>query len=153
MARRASDRDTYAARRASGLCGRCGTPTFEGAPLCGPCTVLEARYQPKKMDANRARYAERRARWICTRCGRRPAFGASRCEPCAKRAYERSEHVRGLPLYPPSYTVIERATDIDHGTWDSWEDVALCLAFARLSLDEVDVLIDQSPMQTLTGFS
>ncbi|WP_428099708.1 hypothetical protein [Candidatus Rariloculus sp.] len=152
-ARRAFERQTYAARRAAGLCGRCGNPTFEGAARCGPCAVFEDGHQDRKNAANRRRYALRRARGLCTHCGRRPAAGASRCEPCAKRAYERSEHVRGLPLYPPSYTVIERATDIDHGTWDSWEDVALCLAFARLSLDEVEVIIDQSPMQTLTGFS
>lgn len=146
--RRRSDRKTYAARRAAGLCTRCGTPTFEGAPVCGRCMVIEARCQPKKNEANRIRYAERRARWICTHCGKNPSFGASRCDDCARRAYERSEHVRGLPVYPPSFTVIERATGTDHGCYDSWEDVAIALAFARLSLDDVDVLIDQSPMQT-----
>ena len=143
-----ADRQTYAARRGAGLCGRCATPTFEGAPLCGPCTVFEARYQPRKYAANRARYAERRARWICTHCGRRPSYGASRCEPCAKRAWEQSEHVRGLPVYPPSFTVVERATDADHGTFDTWEEVAIALAFAHLSLDDVHILIDQAPMQT-----
>ena len=146
--RRAADRQTYAARRAAGLCGRCGTPTFEGAPLCGPCTVFEARHQPRKYAANRARYAERRARWVCTHCGRRPSYGASRCEPCAKRAWEQSEHVRGLPVYPPSFTVVERATDAEHGTFDTWEEVAIALAFAHLSLDDVHILIDQAPMQT-----
>ena len=146
--RRAADRETYAARRAAGLCGRCGTPTFEGAPVCGPCTVFEARYLEKKHDANRRRYAERRARWVCTHCGRRPSFGASRCEPCAKRAWERSEHVRGVAVYPPSFTVIERATGTDHGEFDTWEEVAIALAFARLSLDEVDVIVDHPPMYT-----
>ena len=146
--RRRADRETYAARRAAGLCTRCATPAFEGAPVCGPCAVIEARYQPKKTEANRARYAERRARWICTHCGKNPSFGASRCDDCARRAYERSEHVRRLPVYPPSFTVIERATGTDHGCFDSWEDVAIALAFARLTLDDVDVLIDQSPMQT-----
>ena len=43
-------------------------------------------------------------------------------------------------------------TGEDHGTWDSWEEVAMCLAFARLSLDQVEVLVDQSPMQTLTSW-
>ena len=151
-ARRVADRETYAARRAVGLCGRCGTPTFEGAPLCGPCTVFEARHQPKKNAANRARYAARRARWTCTHCGRRPSFGASRCEPCARRSYERSEHVRGLPVYPPSFTIVDLETGQDHGTWDSWEDVLLALSFARLSLEQVEVINDQSPMQpVMTG--
>ncbi len=145
--RRATDRATYSARRADGLCTRCATATFEGAPDCGPCTVLEARYREAKNEANRRRYAERRAAWVCTRCSR-PSFGASRCEPCAKRAWERSEQVKGLPVYPPSFTVVERATGTDHGTWESWEEVAIALSFARLSLEDVDVLIDHAPMHT-----
>ena len=150
--RRAADRQMYAARRAAGLCSRCATPTFEGAPLCGPCTVFEARYQPKKNDANRRRYAAQRARQRCTHCGRRPTFGASRCGPCARRSYERSEHVRGLPVYPPSFTVIDLATGEDHGTWDRWEDVLLALSFARLSLEQVEVINEHSPMQpVMTG--
>ena len=146
--RRVADRRIFASRRASGRCTRCGTPAFKGAPVCGPCTVLEARYLEKKYDANRRRYFERRARWICTSCGKNPSFGASRCEPCAKRAYERSEHVRGVAVYPPSFTVIERATEINHGEFDTWEEVAIALAFARLSLDDVDVIVDHPPMYT-----
>ena len=144
-ARRSADRQTYAARRATGLCTRCAITTFEGASLCGPCTVIEARYREAKNESNRRRYAERRAAWVCTRCSR-PSFGASRCEPCAKRAWERSEQVNGLPVYPPSFTVVERATGTDHGTWDSWEEVAIALSFARLSLEDVDVHIDHAPM-------
>ena len=145
--RRVADRQTYAARRVAGLCTRCAATTFEGASLCGPCTVIEARYREAKNETNRRRYAERRAAWVCTRCSR-PSFGASRCEPCAKRAWERSEQVKGLPVYPPSFTVVERATGIDHGTWESWEEVAIALSFARLSLEDVDVLIDHAPMHT-----
>ena len=146
-ARRVADRQTYAARRGGGLCTRCAATTFEGASLCGPCTVIEARYREAKNESNRRRYAERRAAWVCTRCSR-PSFGASRCEPCAKHAWERSGHVKALPVYPPSFTVVERATGIDHGTWDSWEEVAIALSFARLSLEDVDVLIDHAPMHT-----
>lgn len=145
-ARRAADRHTYAARRVAGLCTRCAERTFEGAPVCGPCTVLEARYGEKKRETGRRRYAERRAAWVCTHCGRRPSYGASRCEACSKRAWERSEQVKALPAYPPSFTVVERGTGIDHGTWDSWEEVAIALSFARLSFDDVDVLIDHAPM-------
>ena len=36
-------------------------------------------------------------------------------------------------------TVVELSNGEDHGTYDSWDEVALCLAFARLSLDEVEV--------------
>ena len=56
--------------------------------------------------------------------------------------------MRGLPLYSLQYTVVELTTGEDYGTFDGWDDVALCLAFARLSLDEVEVLTDQSPMAT-----
>ena len=146
--RSASDRATYSARRSAGLCTRCAIPTFEGAPVCGPCTVLEDRYRETKNEAARRRYADRRAAWICTHCASRPSFGASRCQACAKKAWERSEQVKGMPVYPPSFTVVERATGTGHGTWDSWEEVAIALSFARLSLEDVDVLIDHAPMHT-----
>ena len=54
----------------------------------------------------------------------------------------RSGEHRGLPLFPASYTVIEIATGQDHGTFQSWADVAACLVFARLSHEEVEVLSD-----------
>lgn len=41
---------------------------------------------------------------LCTNCGKRPSADAgTTCEPCreARRSYERSQYVRGLPLYPP----------------------------------------------------
>ena len=154
-ARRAAERELYAARRAAGLCSRCGGPTTDGGSRCGPCTVLETQRngcnRTAKNAAARRRYAERRARGQCTDCGA-PSQGAARCDPCARESYGRSEYFRGMPLYPPSYTVVERATGADHGTWDSWEEVAMCLAFARLSLDQVEVLVDQSPMATMTGW-
>ena len=53
-----------------------------------------------------------------------------------------------MPLYPPQYTVVALETGEHLGTWDSWEDVALCLAFSRLSLDQVTVVTDQSPVST-----
>ena len=103
---------------------------------------------PRRRTPPRARlYARRRAQGLCTGCGE-PSQGAARCEPCARRSYHRSQHFRGLPLYPPQYTVVELDTGEDHGTFDSWDEVAMCLAFARLSLDEVEVLTDQSPMAT-----
>ena len=152
--RRTADRETYAARRAQGRCTRCGLPSFEGAPVCGPCTVLEDRYREARHEAARIRYADRRAAWVCTHCGTRPSFGASRCEVCAKRALERSEHVKSLPAYAPSFTVIELATGEPLGVWECWEDVVLCVSFAGLSFDEVEILNEYAPMQSeLTGLA
>ena len=149
--RRNVKREQHDARRAAGLCVKCGEPTFGGASRCGPCAVLETRHYPKRNAAARKRYARRRAQGLCTSCGA-PSQGAARCPPCARHSYLRSGEHRGLPLYPPRYTVIETATGEDHGTFDSWEEVAMCLAFARLSLDQVEVLTDQSPMATCTSW-
>ena len=148
-ARRVFERERYAARRAAGLCGYCGEPTLDGGSRCGPCAVreTECRDPEKKNAAARRLYARRRAEGLCTDCGE-PSQGAARCEPCARRSYERSQYVRGMPLYPPQYTVVELTTGEDHGTFDSWDEVAMCLAFARLSLEQVEVLTDQSPMAT-----
>ena len=151
-ARRAFENERYAARRAAGLCGACGGPTLDGGSRCGPCAVREnERRDPEKRNAAARRlYAQRRAEGLCTDCGE-PSHGAARCEPCARRSYGRSTYFRGMPLYPPQYTVVELTTGEDHGTFDSWDEVAMCLAFARLSLDQVEVLTDQSPMATLTA--
>ena len=149
-ARQAAEREQYAARRAEGRCGRCGRHALEGASRCGPCAALEVGRHPRKNAVSRRRYAQRRERWRCTDCGQ-PSQGAARCVPCAHRSWVRSGQHRGLPILPPRYTVIETATGEDHGTWDSWEEVAMCMAFARLSHDQVEVISDQSPMATFTG--
>ena len=146
--RRADERELYAARRAA---GRCGGPA-SGASLCSSCATLgDGRDRKRRNAARRGRYAKRRARCLCTDCGE-PTQGTARCEPCAYRSYARSGEHRGLPLYPPRYTVVELATGEDHGTWDSWEEVALCLAFAKLSREEVEVVTDASPMTTITAW-
>ena len=151
-ARRADERELYAARRAAGLCGRCGGPVFKGTSLCGSCAALEPRRdREKKNAARRGRYARLRARGLCTDCGE-PAHGAARCTPCAYRSYACSGEHRGLPLYPPRYTVVELATGEEHGPWDSWEEVAMCLAFAKLSREEVEVIEDAPVMATLTAW-
>ena len=95
-----------------------------------------------KNAASRRRYAERRARNECTDC-RAPAYGASRCPECAKRSYEHSDWFRGMPLYPPSFAVVEIETGECRGVFDDEADVALCLAFARLSRDQVEVIADE----------
>ena len=152
--RRTEERKLYERRRVSGRCVRCKTKTFEGAALCGPCTVTDAKKQPVRNAAARRRYAERTARQICTHCGKAPSFGASRCEACSRKAHERSEHVRVLPVYGPEFTVVHLATGNGLGVFEHWEDVVLCLSFAGLSFEEVDILTEHAPMRpVLTGFS
>ncbi len=154
IARRAADQAIYSARRSAGRCVRCGTSTFEGEPFCGPCAVVDARRQPGRNAAARRRYDERKARQICTHCGNAPSFGASRCQICACKAYARSEHVRGLPVYAAEFTVVHIATGDRLGVFEHWEDVVLCLSFAGLSFDEVEVLQEHAPMRAvLTRFS
>ena len=154
ITRRAADKAIYSSRRSAGQCVRCGTATFQGEPLCGPCAVLDARRQPARNAATRRRYDDRRARHVCTHCGKAPSFGASRCEACARKAYTRSEHVRGLPAYDVEFTVVHAGTLETLGDFDSWEDVVLCLSFAGLSFEEVDILTEHAPMRpVLTGFS
>ena len=89
----------------------------------------------------REEYARRRARGRCTDCGE-PSQGAARCEPCARQSHERSAYFRAMPVYDPQFTVVDLETGDEHGTYDSWEDVALALAFARLSPDRVEVITD-----------
>ena len=151
--RRVSEREQYAGRRAAGECGRCGTPTPDGGARCDRCTRNEAKRFRKKAKNTQSlrRYARRRARGLCTDCGE-PSSGAARCPKCARRSYVRSGEHRGIPFYPPRFTVIEIATGEDHGTWDSWDEVLMCLAFARLSREQVEVISDASPMMTFTSW-
>ncbi|WP_428098037.1 hypothetical protein [Candidatus Rariloculus sp.] len=149
-ARRTAEREQYGARRAAGLCGRCGQGAFGGDWLCVRCAARDDRRGPRKNAAARERYARRRAKWRCTGCGE-PSRGSSRCERCARRSYVRSGQHRGLPVWAPSYTVFEIATGDELDTCDSLEEVALCLAFARLSEEDVEIVSDASVMATFTS--
>ena len=152
--RQAAEPARYAARRAAGLCGRCGGPTFDGDSRCAPCAALEdARRSPERKNAaSRKRYARRRARGECTDCGA-ASQGAARCQPCARRSYERSDHFRGIPVWDPSFTVIEIATGECHGTFDSEADVALCLSFAKLGRDQVEIVTDAPVTASFAGWT
>ena len=152
--RQAAERDQYAARRAAGLCVRCGDPTIDGLSRCAPCGAIEdARHSPERKNAqSRQRYARRRAAGLCADCGA-PSQGASRCAPCAERSYHRSAYFKGIPVWDPSWTVIEIATGEALGTFDSEADVALCLAFAKLGRDQVEVLYDASPMSSYASWT
>ncbi len=57
-----------------------------------------------------------------------------------------------MPIHPPRYTVVELATGEEHGPWDSWEEVAMCLAFERLSRHEVEIIEDASLMARYTSW-
>ena len=141
-ARRAAERALYASRRAAGLCGSCGGPTTDGGSRCAPCAVAETARYPSKNAARREQYARRRARGQCTDCGA-PSQGAARCEPCARRSWERSAYFRTMPVFDPQFTVVDLDTGDEHGPYDSWEDVALAMAFARLAPERVEVLSDR----------
>ena len=152
--RQAAEQRQYAERKAAGLCTRCGTPVFDGLTRCAPCSAIEqaSRNPARKNARSRKLYAKRRAAGRCTACGA-PSQGASRCAPCAEKSYHRSDHFRGIPLWNPSWTVIEIASGREHGPYDSEADVALCLAFAKLARHEVEVLADISPMAHYTSWT
>ena len=151
--RQAAERARYAARRAAGECGRCGAPAPDGSARCERCARSAAKPSRKKAKnaRGRRRYVRRRVRGLCIDCAA-PAQGAARCPECARRSYLRSDEHRGLPILPPRYTVIEIATGADHGTWDSMAEVAMSLAFARLSREDVEVISDVSPMAAVIGY-
>ena len=112
IARRETERELYAAWRSAGLCVKCSRPTNDGGLRCAPCSVLESegRFAERKNEAARRRYWSRRMAGRCTDCNA-PSQGAARCDPRARRSYERSDHVRGMPFYPPSFAVFLRETD------------------------------------------
>ena len=153
-ARRAAERGRYRGLRERGLCVTCGAPAFDGQSRCGVCATVEGerRDSAGKNDAARRRYAERRARNACTDCGQ-PAYGACRCPGCAQRSYERSAHFRGIPVWEPTFTVIELDTGTVHGPFDSEAEAAASLVFAKLSLHEVEIVSDAPITARVTGWS
>ena len=150
-ARRAAEKKLYAERRAGGRCGRCGAEVFAGASTCEACAARDEKRRPRKNAASRKRYRDRRARSVCVDCGAYADAGV-RCTPCARRSYHSSAEHKGMPVYPPRFTVVELATGIEHGPWDSWEEVAMCLAFEKLSREQVEIIEDASPMARYTSW-
>ncbi len=152
--RRQAKRALHAERVAAHCCTRCGGPVHDGLTRCAPCAVADSagRNPQRKNAQSRRRYRFRRERGLCTACGA-PAQGAARCPPCAERSYHGSAHFKGIPLWDPAWTVIETATGREHGPFDSEADVALCLAFAKLSHDEVEIVADASPMARFASWA
>ena len=149
--RRAAERELYAERRARGLCGRCGAEVIDEASTCASCAARDRKRRPRKNAASRARYHRRRASRLCVDCGAHADAGV-RCASCARRSYLSSGEHKGMPVYPPRYTVVELATGVEHGPLDSWEEVAMCLAFAKLSREDVEVIEDAPVIATLTAW-
>ena len=149
-ARRTEEKKLYKKRRSRGLCGRCGAEVIDNASTCASCAKRDLKRRPRKNAASRKRYHGRRALGRCVDCSA-PSHGASRCAPCAKRSWHSAGEHRGMPVHPPRFTIVELATGIEHGPLDSWEEVAMCLAFAKLSREEVEVVEDISVMAKLTA--
>ena len=45
-----------------------------------------------------------------------------------------------MAVFDPQFPVVDREADDEHGPYDSWEDVAVALAFARLPPERVEAL-------------
>ena len=152
--RQAAEKRQYAERKAARLCTRCGGPVFDGLTRCAPCNAIEhAGRNPERKNARSRRlYALRKALGLCTSCGA-PSQGAARCAPCAEKSYHGSQHFRGIPVWDPTWTVIELATGREHGPFDSEADVSLCLAFEKLDRDRVEIVKDAPVTASYTSWS
>ncbi len=126
-------------RRAMQLCIRCGEDLADGQQeVCEACRETRRRSARRRAD-------RLKALGVCVRCGRRPAERGTRdCGPCRDR--QRAYDYRGMPDLRPRYTVIEIATGIDHGSWETVQEVAGALACAKLTLDDVEIITDAAPM-------
>ena len=152
--RQTAEKRKYAERKAARCCTRCGGPAFDGLTRCAPCNAVEqaGRNPERKNRRSRRLYAQRRARGECTSCGA-PARGASRCPACAERSYHASQHFKGIPVWDPTYMVIELASGREHGPFDDPADVALCLAFAKLTMNQVEVIRDAPSTAAFTAWA
>ena len=149
--RNMAERDQWQSRRTRGACGKCGAPAG-GAARCPACDAAQSFNAEVKKTAARRRYARRKARSACTDCGAYSA-GASRCVPCARRSYLRSAEHRGLPAGPTRFRVIEIATGTDLGEWSTAAELRACLAFSRLSIEDVEVFSDVPVMNGIASWT
>ena len=145
--RQAGERELYAARRAAGLCIRCGGATIDRTATCAPCAALEAeRGRPERRNADAAATGNAGP-------GASAPTAASRCEVCARRSHERSDFFRGIPVADPSFTVIEIATGETHGPFDTEVEAITSLMFAGLGFDEVEIVNDAPVTARLTAWA
>ena len=149
--RNAAERDQWESRRARGACGKCGAQSG-GAARCDTCAAAQTCNAEARKNAARRRYVRRKARSECTDCGAYSA-GAARCVVCARRSYLRSAERRGLPAAPSSFRVVVIDTGKDLGCWQSAAELRACLAFSRLSLEDVEVYSDVPLMNGITAWT
>ena len=65
---------------------------------------------------------------------------------------KRCDHFRGLPIYPPTFTVVLLDTDELLGVFHDEMEVVAFLAFEKLTRNRAEVLVDRSPMEVWTGW-
>ena len=70
-----------------------------------------------------------------------------------KSGYLRSAEHRGLPAAPSSFRVVVIDTGEDLGCWQSAAELRACLAFSRLSLEDVEVCSDVPVMNGITAWT
>lgn len=137
----------YRARIAAGLCTKCGK--VEPRPdqrLCATCAAKAYRYETNHKAA-------RRAKGQCTGCGSPAQVGYATCQRCrAKQRHYDAKH-QAVPIWQPGFTVYDLASGDCLGTYDSREDVALCLAFAKLDRDAVEIVTDAPAIFGMVGWS
>ena len=142
-------RKRYWQQVAAGLCTSCGrTPA---APNLRSCTTCHR----KKLEWERQERQRRIAEGLCGECGTSSPKQRTcdRCRARARRyaARRRLAQSRGMPVWEPGFTVYVLATGECLGTYDSREDVALCLAFAKLDRDAVEIVTDAPALAAFTG--
>ena len=149
--RNARERARWSKRRSRKLCGACGSRTSNGAARCPDCLSMQ-RNRPSQAAYARRRYVRRRARNACVDCGAW-AGPAARCPECARTSCARSAEHRGLPAGPARFTVIALDSGDALGVWDTLAEARASVAFARLSIEDVEIVSDIPEMATLTGWA
>ena len=132
--------------------GRCSPACRAAGPA--PSSRSAAIRRNARTLGPRALYLETPRPRGCVHRAGAPSQGASRCPPCAERSYHGSQHFKGIPVWDPSFTVIELDTGRELGTFGQrGRRGALCLVFEKLGRDQVEVVTDASPMSSFTAWT
>lgn len=137
----------YWSRVAAGLCAKCGkVEPVPGYRNCASCRV-------KARGWERERKARYRAQGLCVECGVSAQGGYLTCERCRARQRQYEAKHMAAPVWEPGFTVYVLATGECLGTFESREDVALCLAFAKLNREAVEIVTDAPALAGLVGWA
>jgi len=140
-------RKRYWSRIKAGLCAKCGkAKPLPGRRNCASCA-------DKAYRSERDRKAARRSQGLCVDCGTAAQGGYMTCERCRARHRHNAAKLYATPVWEPGFTVYVLATGECLGTFDSREDVALCLAFAKLDREAVEIVTDAPALVGLVGWS